>query len=58
MNTVEVSNVLETSPKLYEMYIKYVFSMHKLTVDSTHTWYQEGTYYNFLAFSLPQHKQS
>jgi len=37
MNTVEVSNVLETSLKLYEMYIKYVFRMHMLTVHGTHT---------------------
>jgi len=37
MNTVEVSNVLEISPKLYEMYIKYVCSMHMLTADGTHT---------------------
>jgi hypothetical protein len=37
MNTVEVSNVLETSPKLHEMYIKYVCSMRMLTVDGTHT---------------------
>lgn len=42
MNTVEVSNVLETSPKLYEMYIKYVCSMHMLTVDGTHTYGIEG----------------
>jgi hypothetical protein len=37
MNTVEVSNVLDTSPKLYEMYIKYVCSMHMLTVDGIYT---------------------
>lgn len=37
MNTVEVSNILETSPKLYEIYIKYVCSVHMLTVEGTHT---------------------
>lgn len=51
--------------KLYQMYIKCVsvcnkmcFSMHMLTVDCTHTWCQEGIYYNLLVLSFPQHEQS